>query len=80
MEERGEKMRVADGNGQFDQDVVVSKTTLLEAATISVFLSWKMIRAYLSVVNLPSLYAATNEGDNLYARRFKVPCELLLTS
>lgn len=40
----------------------------------------KEARRYLSAVNLLSLKAAMNEGDNLNARRLRLPCELRLTS
>jgi hypothetical protein len=56
VEEGGEEVRVANGDGELDEDVRVPKTALLEAALVS-FLSARsyMLGSYLSVVNLPSL-------------------------
>jgi hypothetical protein len=57
VEQRSEKVRVADGDGELDQDVVVAESVLLEAAPVSpcLLLTIQILYAYLSVVNLPSL-------------------------
>jgi hypothetical protein len=35
VEERGEKVRVADGDGKLDEDIRVPETVLLKAALVS---------------------------------------------
>lgn len=81
VEKRSEEVRVADGDGELDKDVRVPEPALLEAALVScVDLPSSAFYSYLSVVNLPSLYAVIKAGDSLYARRFMAPSELLLTS
>lgn len=56
VEQGGEKVRVADGDGELDEDVRVPETTLLEAAFVSFCPFCKIVLdPYLSVVNLPSL-------------------------
>lgn len=65
MEEGGEEVRVVDGDGDLDEDILVAEVALLEAVGVSAsrYQSWKS--AYLSVVNLPSLYAVMKAGESL---------------
>lgn len=73
VQERGEEMRVVNSDGKLDQDVVVAETTLLQTVDVRLTRKLGIVPVYLSVVNLPSLYAVTKEDDSLYARRFRVP-------
>lgn len=60
--------------GKLDKDVLVSEVALLEAGKVSgLMIQRGMSSPYFSVVNFPSLYATMNAGDNLNARRFRLP-------
>ena len=79
VEEGGDEVGVMDLDGELDEDVAVFEAGLLETAKISkgICLEWV---TYLSVVNLFSLKAAMNWGDNRNALKERTPCEVLLTS
>ena len=64
VEVRGEEVRVVHSDGQFGEDVLVTESALLQARLkVSMGRSGRARQdkaMYLSVVNLPSLYAAMN--------------------
>ena len=57
MYEGGIEVRIFDGDGNFDEDVLVAEAALLETAMTSALGPVQMIAAgtHLSVVNFPSL-------------------------
>ena len=55
VKKRGEEVRVANGDGELDEDVRVPEAALLEAALVSFCRLSQQLRSYLSVVNLLSL-------------------------
>lgn len=87
MQECGEEVRVVNDDRDFHKDVLEAQLGLLQATGRGILASSTAVNSisqtgdtYLSVVNLPSLYAAMNSGESLNARRLSAPCELLLTS
>ena len=84
VQEAGEEVGVVDLDGKFDEDVLESELRLLDAVgkLLASFTSATFIsrNPYLSLVNLPSLYAAMKLGLSLYAFNPKLPAELLETS
>jgi hypothetical protein len=83
VQEAGEEMRVVDLDGKLDQDVLESKFRLLDAvSSVSLVFRYNIYswNSYLSLVNLPSLYAAMKLGLSLYAFNPKLPAELLVMS
>lgn len=63
-----------DLNGQFDEDVLVAEIGLLQAAQyVSIVREVGLDRTYVSVVNLPSRYAAMKLGLNRYACMLRLP-------
>jgi hypothetical protein len=85
VQEAGEEVGVVDSDGELEEDVLISEFRLEDAAgCVSLsFLSGSAIvisPAYLSLVNLPSLYAVMKLGLSLYALSPRLPAELLDTS
>lgn len=75
VEEGGEEVGVVDGEGEFDEDVLVAEVALLEAGCRVSKRAWYgvVMGTYVSVVNFPSLNAAMKLVLSRYAFRFKLP-------
>ena len=85
VQEAGEEVGVVDPDGELEEDVLVSEFRLEDAGeevSFCVILATAIIisQAYLSLVNLPSLYAVMKLGLSLYALSPRLPAELLDTS
>lgn len=82
VKEGCEEVRVVDGDGELLEDILERELGLLQATIVNIssHSCWSVGAAYLSVVNLPSLYAAMKLAESLKARRLREPWELRLTS
>ena len=72
---RGDQVRVVDFDGKFDKDVLVSQVGFLQPINWLAKTRKKHTQdqAYSSAVNLFSLKAVKNLGDNRKARRLRLP-------